>query len=105
MGLADRAHHRPRELSGGQQQRVAYHPRAGQQSAHRPGDEPTSNLDTATGREILMQFDELNAEGITMVGVTHDQRVADRCRRVIRMVDGRIEKDYNNHVGAGGESA
>ena len=60
-------------------------------------DEPTGNLDTKTGLEILQVFDELNDEGITLVMVTHDPRVAERCKRVMRLVDGEVVSDVFNH--------
>jgi len=97
VGLAERAHHRPRELSGGEQQRVAI----ARALVNNPNivlaDEPTGNLDTRTGAEILSLFDELSAEGITLVMVTHDQHVAERCQRVVRLVDGAVESDRRNH--------
>jgi len=97
MGLGDRANHRPTELSGGEQQRVAM----ARALVNNPNivlaDEPTGNLDTATGEEILNVFDELNAQGITMIMVTHDPQVADRCTRTVQLVDGQIVSDERNH--------
>ncbi len=105
VGLGDRAHHRPTELSGGEQQRVAM----ARAMVNNPrivlADEPTGNLDSHTGEDILNVFDDLNAEGITMIMVTHDQRVADRCKRTVQLVDGEIISDKQNHEVSGtGES-
>ncbi|MFW5867086.1 MAG: ABC transporter ATP-binding protein [Armatimonadota bacterium] len=97
VGLGDRAHHRPRELSGGQQQRVAVARALVNNPNILMADEPTGNLDTKTGSEILEVFDNLNAEGMTMIMVTHDPRVAERCKRVMRLVDGEIVSDVVNH--------
>jgi putative ABC transport system ATP-binding protein len=104
VGLGDRAHHRPRELSGGQQQRVAVARALVNNPNILMADEPTGNLDTKTGSEILQVFDDLNEEGITMIMVTHDPRVAERCRRVMRLVDGEIVSDVFNHEAAVGEA-
>lgn len=104
VGLSDRAEHRPRELSGGQQQRVAIARALVNSPTIVMADEPTGNLDTRTGQEILELFDALNSEGITLVMVTHDPRVAERCRRVIRLVDGEIVSDVlNRHEIPAGE--
>lgn len=100
VGLGDRAHHRPRELSGGQQQRVAVARALVNNPNILMADEPTGNLDTKTGMEILQVFDDLNADGITMIMVTHDPRVAERCNRVMRLVDGEIVSDAFNHQSA-----
>jgi macrolide transport system ATP-binding/permease protein len=93
VGLADRSHHEPSQMSGGQQQRVAI----GRSLVNHPAlvlaDEPTGNLDSHTSVEILRMFQQLNAEGITVVLVTHDPKVASYAHRVIRIADGLIESD------------
>ena len=93
VGLADRLTHRPKELSGGQQQRVAIARALVSRPAIVLADEPTGNLDSNTGEAILELFDELNSQGITLVVVTHDEGLALRCSRTIRLKDGRIEHD------------
>jgi putative ABC transport system ATP-binding protein len=93
VGLADRAYHRPNELSGGQRQRVAIARALAQQPDILLADEPTGNLDSKTGHEILALFEQLNREGQTIVVITHDPQVASRCRRVIRLCDGKVESD------------
>jgi len=93
VGLAERSHHYPAQLSGGEQQRVAL----ARAFANRPrilfADEPTGNLDSATGETVLQLLDELRHEGATLVLVTHDPAVAARADRRIHLRDGRIERD------------
>jgi len=93
VGLADRTEHEPSQMSGGQQQRVAI----GRSLVNHPAlvlaDEPTGNLDSHTSVEILRMFQQLNAEGITVILVTHDPKVASYAHRTIRIVDGVIESD------------
>jgi len=96
VGLFERAKHKPSELSGGQRQRAAIARALVNKPSLVLADEPTGNLDTKTGLEILELFDEMHGHGETVVIVTHDPRIAERCERVVRIVDGRIEDDRLN---------
>src|SRR5215213_3164022 len=96
VGLADRADHRPMQLSGGQQQRVCIARSLINEPLILLADEPTGALDSKTGQAILELFDELVAQGKTLILVTHDPSVAHRCTRVIHLHDGKVFKDERN---------
>jgi putative ABC transport system ATP-binding protein len=96
VGLAQRLDHRPKQLSGGQQQRVAIARALVNDPLMILADEPTGNLDSKTGTEVLDLFDRLNAAGKTIVLVTHGGEVAERAHRVIHMKDGQVERDVYN---------
>ncbi len=93
VGLKDRAHHRPSELSGGQRQRVALARALINQPSILLADEPTGNLDSTTGEEIMQIFRQLNQAGNTIILVTHEQYIAEHARRIVRLLDGRISSD------------
>ena len=93
LGLTDRADHRPNQLSGGQRQRVAI----ARATIMRPGillaDEPTGNLDQASGRQVVETLEAMTADGLTMIVVTHDPAIGERARRRLHMVDGLVQRD------------
>ncbi|NNE32920.1 MAG: ABC transporter ATP-binding protein [Winogradskyella sp.] len=96
VGLADRMDHKPNQLSGGQRQRVA----VGRALVNKPSiilaDEPTGNLDSKTGTEIMALFDDIHAAGNTVIMVTHEEEIAAHAKRVIRLRDGIVESDTFN---------
>lgn len=96
VGLGGRLEHRPRELSGGQQQRVAIARALGVDPVILMADEPTGNLDSATGEAILSLFEELHSQGMTIIMVTHDPKIGARSGRVITLRDGSIASDVRN---------
>jgi len=100
VGLADRVHHKPNEMSGGQRQRVA----VARALANRPSillaDEPTGNLDSKTGAEILALFEDLFRQGHTIIIVTHEEAVARHAHRIVRILDGRVASDVRREVQA-----
>lgn len=93
VGLGDRLHHLPNQLSGGQRQRVAIARALVGKPSILLADEPTGNLDSSTSRDVMTMFDALHRAGHTIIIVTHDQNIANHCRRVIRMMDGQILSD------------
>lgn len=98
MGLVDRARHRPDQLSGGQRQRVAI----GRSTIMKPrvllADEPTGNLDSASGADVIAVLERLNADGITLIVVTHDPEIGQRAPRRLHMVDGKIIDDVRGEA-------
>ena len=98
VGLADRMAHRPNQMSGGERQRVAVARALVQQPSLLLADEPTGNLDTQTGGEIMQLFVDLHASGQTIVIVTHEPHVARCCGRIVRLRDGQIESDAPNET-------
>ena len=99
VGLTSRASHKPNQLSGGQLQRVAIARAIVMRPRLLLADEPTGNLDSRSGGEVIDVLERLNGEGITLIMVTHDQNIGDRATRHIRMVDGQIDRDHShNHI-------
>ena len=97
VGISDRAGHRPAELSGGQRQRVAIARATTMRPSILLADEPTGNLDSASGAQVLELLGQMNAAGLTLIVVTHDPDVARRADRVLILMDGRIVRRLNGH--------
>ena len=93
VGLSDRLHHRPNQLSGGQKQRVAVARSLATDPALLLADEPTGNLDTGSQEDLMRFLQRLNSDGMTIVVVTHEEEVAEHCKRIINLVDGEIVSD------------
>ncbi len=102
VGLGDRITHRPNQLSGGQRQRVAIARALANQPSIVIADEPTGNLDSERGEEIMELLGRLNADGVTLIVITHDMAVAGRAQRVLNIKDGKVVEARGNGSGTGG---
>lgn len=100
IGMVERGQHRPDQLSGGQRQRVAIARATIMGPALLLADEPTGNLDTHSGEDVVKVLEELNADGLTLLVVTHDLALGQRARRCLNMVDGRVVSDISNESAA-----
>ncbi|MBR6635249.1 MAG: ATP-binding cassette domain-containing protein, partial [Clostridia bacterium] len=96
VGLEKRMHHLPNQMSGGQQQRVAIARAVAAKPPVILADEPTGNLDSRSGKEVMQILHELHKEGRTVILITHDNGIAEEAERVIRIQDGKIVEDYKN---------
>lgn len=96
VGLGDRVHHKPNELSGGQRQRVAIARALVNKPSIILADEPTGNLDSKTGEEIMEIFEQLHAAGNTIILITHEEYIANHSNRTVRLLDGVIQSDQRN---------